>query len=246
MNKKNIVCRVACSPVRAEEKDNSEMVTQMLFGEVAILLSETEKWLHIQSIEDDYVGFVDPKHYLSISEIELSYWKQSRKRFFTSVQCQSPRGIIHLPAGCFVKDNFTLNNQLYTVKSSAAPVSNWLQYAMSFLNVSYLWGGCSHFGIDCSGFSQQVMRFRKIELPRDASQQVLIGAEIAFLDRKEGDVVFFQNATGKVTHVGILLEHNKIIHASGFVKIDLFTQEGIICSETRKLTHLFHSIKRYL
>jgi cell wall-associated NlpC family hydrolase len=218
----------------------------MLFGETAELLQQTDKWLKIRSLEDQYEGFVDSKQYILLSELDLEHWKTSRKRYFMPASMKSPRGLIQLPAGCFLKESFSISNQHYSIDSIMPSFSTWKQFAMSFLNTPYLWGGRSHYGIDCSGFSQQVMRFQKIELPRDASQQVLLGTEIAFHDRKEGDVAFFQNSTEKVTHVGILLEHNKIIHASGFVKIDNFTEKGIICLENNTMTHQFHSIKRYI
>lgn len=245
MNKRYLFCRIAYSPVRLNEQDSSEMVTQMLFGEVAELLAQTEKWLHIRSMEDSYEGFVDPKQFITLSEIEMEHWKLSRKRCFSSVLLNGPRGLISLPAGCFTKEHFTINNHFYQRQQVASNPSNWQQYAQSFLNVSYLWGGRSHYGIDCSGFTQQIMRFRNVELPRDASQQVLQGTDISFDNREIGDIVFFQNAQQKVTHVGILLEKDKIIHASGFVKIDTINKEGIICAETHQLTHVFHSIKRY-
>ena len=245
MIKNYLFCRVSCAPVRKEANDISEMVTQFLFGETAKLVHASEKWFEVKSLEDGYSGFVDPKQFIQLSEIEKENWLMGRTRYFHSLTLNTPQEKIQLPAGCFVKDNFTINNQLYAITTKDMPYSDWKSYALSFLNVAYLWGGRSNFGIDCSGFTQQIMRYKKVELPRDASQQVHLGTTIPFEQREIGDIAFFHNTTGKVTHVGILLEYNKIIHASGFVKIDSLTEEGIICSETQRHTHVLNCVKRF-
>ncbi len=244
MTNSYLFCRVAYAPVRKEANDSSEMVTQFLFGETAEILQTTEKWLEVKLLEDGYIGFVDPKQFILISDIERENWCIGRSRYFHALTINTPREKMQLPAGCFVKDNFAINNQLYAISAKEQPFSDWKSYAASFLNVPYLWGGRSNFGIDCSGFTQQVMRFKKIELPRDASQQIHFGKNIPFEEREVGDIAFFHNASGKITHVGILLENNKIIHASGFVKIDTLTEEGIICHETQQITHLLNCVKR--
>lgn len=245
MNKLFLFCRVSVSPVRSEEKDSSEMVTQFLFGELALLIEQSEKWLKVQSLEDDYIGYVDPKQFIVISELEKENWKIGRKRYFQSVTLKMPRETMILPSGCFVKSNFSINNQLYSIQKEEQFFSDWKHYALHFLNTPYLWGGRSTFGIDCSGFTQQIMRFRKIELPRDASQQVSVGQKIAFEQRQIGDLLFFRNSNNKITHVGIVIDTYKIIHASGFVKIDTFTKDGIICAETGVLTHQLNCVVRY-
>lgn len=100
-------------------------------------------------------------------------------------------------------------------------------------------------GIDCSGFAQTCYKMIGIKLPRDAWQQEMEGNEVGFADVKKGDLAFFQNEKGRVTHVGLMLDAYRIIHASGKVRIDDVNEEGIIHSENGKKTHQLKSFKRY-
>lgn len=118
--------------------------------------------------------------------------------------------------------------------------------AMQYLDVPYIWGGKSKCGIDCSGFAQQVYKTFGIKLPRDSYQQAELGEMVGFLmEVQTGDLAFFDNEEGRITHVGIMLSHDEIIHASGKVRIDKIDNQGIINAETGARTHRLRIIKRY-
>jgi cell wall-associated NlpC family hydrolase len=120
------------------------------------------------------------------------------------------------------------------------------QIAMQYLNSPYLWGGKTPWGIDCSGFTQMVFRQKNIMLKRDAYQQAEQGESIVFLaGGKLGDLAFFDNEDGKITHVGILLNNDTIIHASGKVRIDKIDNYGIMNYESKKYSHKLRFIKRF-
>ncbi|MTI20365.1 NlpC/P60 family protein, partial [Fulvivirga sp. RKSG066] len=121
------------------------------------------------------------------------------------------------------------------------------ELACKYINSPYLWGGRSPFGIDCSGFSQNVFRMSGYSLPRDARQQISHGEVIASLqDSEPGDLAFFNNSNGAINHVGIVFPENKIIHASGRVRVDDLTEGGIIDHESGQQTHQLTAIKRIL
>jgi cell wall-associated NlpC family hydrolase len=125
--------------------------------------------------------------------------------------------------------------------------SNINYITRQFLNVPYLWGGKTPFGIDCSGFSQIVVRCIGINLHRDAYQQAEQGKVVSFLEEVQtGDLAFFDNEEGRITHVGIMLNSHSIIHASGKVRLDNIDSYGILDAENRNYSHKLRIIKRLL
>lgn len=100
-------------------------------------------------------------------------------------------------------------------------------------------------GIDCSGFTQVVFSIFGINLERDASKQSLQGKKVKNLSTaKEGDLLFFGKDNKHITHVGIFLEKQYVIHSSGRVRIDFIDNKGIIDHDTRQYSHTLQMIRR--
>jgi cell wall-associated NlpC family hydrolase len=151
-------------------------------------------------------------------------------------------------------EGWCANNQF--VETEAGATGTWSslvfnernikEKANTFLDTPYLWGGKSKCGIDCSGFCQQVFKIFGIVLPRDSYLQAELGEVVGFLEEARcGDLAFFDNEEGRITHVGILLGNNEIIHSSGKVRIDRIDHQGIINAETGVRTHRLRIIKSY-
>ncbi|HAV55466.1 MAG TPA: hydrolase Nlp/P60, partial [Aequorivita sp.] len=129
--------------------------------------------------------------------------------------------------------------------SGILPKEHIIETALLYLNSPYLWGGKTPFGIDCSGFTQMVYKLNGYKLLRDASQQATQGEALSFIEESEpGDLAFFDNEEGKITHVGIIMKENYIIHAHGKVRIDRLDHSGIFNYEMRGHTHKLRVIKR--
>jgi hypothetical protein len=243
-------CKVNIAPVRKESSDASEMITQLVFGEVLEVLEDQGNFLRVESLHDRYQGYCDWKHVEYISEKEMKRWldglgiQQAMLR-----KISTPWGEQVLTKGAFApsqdQECFSIGSfQFRFLDKPEAKESSVLAFSKTYLNTPYLWGGKSAFGIDCSGFVQQVFRTFDINLPRDAYQQEEHGLLITFEERESGDLAFFTNDAGRVIHVGILLSADEIIHASGYVRIDSLTETGIFSKEYNKITHQLSSIKR--
>lgn len=239
-------CALSAIPVRTEAKDSSEQCTQLLFGEPIEILQYNQPWLKIRSLLDGYEGFIDHKQVLPLTDKELRRWlDQYRYATSPTLFIQGPMGQQLLSGGALVgpQAEFQIGSFSYQIENELGATDSWT-YALSFLNTPYLWGGKSHFGIDCSGLVQNVFRQLQINLPRDAYQQATHGQITTFEDCQILDLAFFKNMEGRIHHVGILGPEHQILHASGQVRIDTLTQEGIYNASAAKITHSLYQIKR--
>lgn len=241
-------------PLRKEPKDQSEMVSQVLFGQHFKILEIKPSWVRIQLADDNYEGWICAKQYYEITyedyeNLNLNDFPKVGDKL--SYLEETISGEKHpIPIGStlpyFHQGAIRIRQKKYKFKGGVASDNpkDIGSYALNFLNSPYLWGGKSILGIDCSGFTQLVFSLCGIQLPRDAYQQEELGESIDLVDIKPSDLVFFINDKNRVHHVGIALKNNQIIHASGQVRIDNLTNEGIIHSSSNELTHRLYSIKR--
>lgn len=223
------ICTVSVAAIRAEESHQSEMTSQLLYGETVDILESKGKFIKIKMDFDGYEGWIDAQQ---ISEISEEYFLERKTELVlnTIQMYNTSQGPIVLSIGSEVNSEKTepLFLNVETVSETAK----------QFLNVPYLWSGRSFFGIDCSGFVQLIYKVHGISLPREAQQQSEIGEVLSFVEEsKPGDLAFFENDEGKITHVGMMLKDYQIIHASGKVRIDSLDSTGIFNKELNKHTH---------
>jgi hypothetical protein len=228
------------------------MVSQLLFGERFSIVESSGTWLRIETLFDTYAGWIDSAQYGYVR------WDEEKPgiiagRELECIREDGSRMKIMPGSELFeVKDDFSgfrVGGENYIMPGmdpmKFAPADTPAETAMQLLNTPYLWGGRTPMGIDCSGLVQIAFKVCGTALPRDASQQAQKGVTVDFIsDAKPGDVLFFSADNDNISHAGLLLSKETIIHAAGRVRRDRVDHQGIWCSEANRYTHRLRLIKR--
>ena len=185
------ICSLSVVPVRAEPNDKSEMTSQLLFGDTYTVNVEVNTWKQITFDFDGYIGWIDANQHGEIS-IEKYEKLLSKSHAFTLdivYPASSSEHQLPLVIGSTLHDfdglNFKHNGEKFVYQGQAIDPSKVSftpdlieKLSMRYLNAPYLWGGKSPFGIDCSGFTQVIMKMIGIQLKRDAYQQAMQGRDV--------------------------------------------------------------------
>jgi len=252
------ICNLSIVPLRSEATDKAELVSQILFGEHFKVLETRKKWSKIRLAFDKYEGWIDNKQFEVLPKDAYEFLDKTTSVLSGNLVdfiSNNKNELITIPIGAtlpnFRDKKLSIGNHNYSyegdVLNSKNAKENLIDTAFLFLNSPYLWGGKTPFGIDCSGFSQMVYKLNGHQLLRDASQQATQGEVLSFIEESEpGDLAFFDNDEGLITHVGIIMKDNYIIHAHGKVRIDRIDHSGIYNVDSRRHTHKLRVIKKII
>lgn len=236
----------------------SEVLTQALMGTPVRVLDRNSDWLLIQT-PDKYIGWTNTRLKL-IDKEELSAYNGLKKMIVTDLSSviyesnsDKSQSLMEVLIGDILTlDDKSINGKFtkiilpngakgYISSKSIRELTGWYKSIQLtgenvaktgklFLGLPYFWGGTSSRGFDCSGFTKTVYYMYGLILPRDASQQFLVGEKIVpeanYENLKEGDLLFFGargDKTGKkqlVEHVAIYLGGLQFVHASQLVRIN--------------------------
>ena len=257
------ICLNSLAALREEASHKSQLVSQLLFGDLFEVIEKKDDWLYIITKFDNYCGWVAENQVKLISDESFSEFIDQSAiisgdiiQVLTNV---SQNNSFLISAGStmygvnpesfkILGDKYRYNGKLSIVDKSASQAVN---NAMMFLNSPYLWGGRSSMGIDCSALVQVAYKMTGIKLPRDSSVQVEEGFPIHLINEAQaGDLCFFsdfgseEEEEAAIIHVGMLIDEHHIIHAHGNVRIDLIDHNGIFSKDLKKYTHKLRLIKR--
>jgi len=237
--------------VRREPFERSEMVNQLLFGEVFLVLEKFKGWLRISVRHDGYEGWIDEKLCMVIDSeqmewISLPKVESVATRLFSAKKLDNNFPIRLCPGSSLyfynsIDGSFKLGAEEYKTYSQPDDVfgeslrDNLVELAKSYVNSPYLWGGRSPYGIDCSGLIQVVYKNIGFSIPRDSGQQVAWGKTVDSISMAQpGDLAFFDDEEGNNTHVGMILPGGGIVHYSGYAKVDTVDHQEMCSNNTKK------------
>lgn len=237
--KQLFACGLTTMPLRESPSEAAECGTMLLYGERYRLINTLNSsngsiWHHVLCEHDSYAGYIsDAYHLLSTQNIQSQF-----RTAFKFEDSTLTNGVLSPGSLIDTKNSYTI-----------VP-DDPREFLLQYLKTPYLWGGRAITGIDCSGLSQVFMQVYGVNIPRNASEQAEFGELIPYGQHKIGDLAFLSAFGSKnperVTHVGIILNNEEIIHSSGCVRIDRFEKSGIIRSVDSIQTHELISIKRFI
>ena len=197
---------------------NSEVVSQILYGEKFKILLKRKKYIKIKTHYDNYIGYIKKGKFLEnfkpsykISKIKSRIFFKRDKRFLSS------NHYLYYGSGvCKRNENkkyieFEKNKWIKKsdIKNIDHHEKNYIKIFKFFLNTKYLWGGKTCDGIDCSALIQIYFYYNRIFFPRDTKDQIRFCKRKRSKNRLKGDIVFWKG------HVGICLNKSRFIHAYG-------------------------------
>ena len=250
-------------PVRTEPREGAEQSTQMIFGELCTVLEQKPRRDRDKLNLDGQEGWVDEKMITPMSDDEYQSYSEAlssaamvvfpmayavSENNGQTVPLTAGTRLTHYKDGRFevLGVGFRIDPSMVREQPYEMNQENLLQAVRFFLNIPYLWGGKNAMGMDCSGFTQTIMALFGKHLLRNASEQVTQGEPVAELkEAQAGDLVFFDHEDGKISHVGIVIDSERVIHCSGRVKVEKLDETGIFSAEKGEYTHHLVAICRY-
>ncbi|MDO4510598.1 MAG: NlpC/P60 family protein [Bacteroidales bacterium] len=242
------IVTLAIASMRCEGKHAGEMATQGIMGQPVRVLDASGDWYRVQT-PDNYISYVPSSSIACKTAAQMKAWREA-KRYILTVHSaflveapQSDAVVTDLVLGSILEYKGEEGEWLklalpdgrfgWIKKAQVQEFAQWakqdlnldlvMKTAHSMMGHGYLWGGTSSKVTDCSGLVKVSYFSNGIILARDASQQALYGEKIKGSEWnkcKFGDLLFFGNKNGRVTHVGLYIKDGKYIHCSGRVKIN--------------------------
>ena len=254
------LCPLSIVPVRASASESSDIISQLLFGElVETLETKGRMWSRVRCQWDNLVGWVATNQLQAITPTEFDTFHEHFAYNLEVMQAvMGADFFLPITLGAQLPNfdgmRFQVADVPYTFSGQAVfpkditPTSSFiLKMARRFLHAPALNGGRSPFGIDSSGLTQMVFKMGGIRLPREAAQQVFIGETVDFMEQSQaGDLAFFEDRAGRIAHVGILMPNLQIIHSYGKVRMDTIDHFGIYNNDQARYTHRLRVVKRVL
>ena len=216
---KYFTCNYNITNLHKKPSKNSEIVTQMIYGESFSISKRGKKWLKIKIKEDGYNGFIKnrkfpkflkPTHKVNV--LKSNVFKIPNEK----------RGIAQISFGSKIRvtengKKFLRFSKGWIDKNDVKPIgfkeTNPFRKIFIFKNIKYMWGGKSFKGIDCSALIQVFLNFNNKFCPRDAKDQVKFFKKNIKLNKiKKNDIIYWKG------HVALALSNKKLIHAYGPMK----------------------------
>ena len=204
--------------INSEPFLNSEVTSQILYGEKFKILSKRKGWVKIKTKYDNYTGFIKSQKFLKkfkptnkICKLKSRIFKKKGNKFFQT------KNFLYFGSGISVTNEkkgffeFEKNKwvKIIDTKKINHSEKNLVKILKLFLNVKYLWGGKSSEGIDCSALIQIFFYYNRVFFPRDTKDQLKYLRKISNRKNFKKNIIFWKG------HIAYCLNKKNLIHAYG-------------------------------
>ncbi len=239
---KNNFLNYSASNIYSRPSSNSEVVSQILYGEKFYIISKNKKWIKIKTSFDNYIGYIKKTKFknkfkptLKIYKIKSQIFRQVKGKlrktknflyFATGIEIKNKKGnYIEFDKNKWIKKKDTRNINHHE--------KNFVKILREFINKKYLWGGKTCDGIDCSALIQIYFYYNRIFFPRDTKDQIKKCKKNKVKKFSKGDIIFWKG------HVGICINKSKFIHAYGPYKKVIIMNTNFTINLIKKTAKLF-------
>ena len=201
-----------------KKNKNSQLVTQLLYGESFKIIKKNNKWIKIKNDLDGYKGFIEKKNFSNkqknthkVCNVSATLYSNPGIKIKKKLSFGS-RILVNVKKKNFYKfDNFWIKKEdLKVIKYKRKDIFKNIK---KFSGIKYKWGGKHYSGIDCSGLVQIFFNFNNKFCPRDTKDQIkYFKKKIKLKNIRKNDLIFWRG------HVAIALSKWKLIHAYGPLK----------------------------
>lgn len=251
------ICLVNSVAIRKEPSFESEMTSQLLFGETFQVLKQIKKWAYIRCDVDNFEGWLLKDQCSALSEKAYANLRLKDQILAFDLFSTIITEARHIPviAGSILPNfdglSFSIdhmkgiyNGQVISPNPLEPNLEHLSKIIFKYLDAPHFWGGRSPFGIDATGFVQKVLQFCGYQLPRKLNQQIQCGKLVHLISAVQpGDVAFFENENG-INHVGIFLKPNMVAHCHSKVQLQQIDTHGIFDKQQNQYTHKLKMIRR--
>jgi gamma-D-glutamyl-L-lysine dipeptidyl-peptidase len=224
------IARSPIVPLFAEPSLRAEQVSQLVLGETGIVLEGQGEWRRLRALYDGYEGWAHSGYLLEVEDSEAERWRSEATGWSLGAVMRIGENHMRIPLrarvavegddirlpdgrrGRLVEGSVPAEAEAAASARAKAPERWALEH---FSGASYEWGGVTPWGVDCSGLVQTTFAARGVQLPRDSSQQIACGAEVAIDAPRPGDLLFFRGeTTPRITHVAFAGDADGLVHST--------------------------------
>jgi cell wall-associated NlpC family hydrolase len=226
----DVIARAPVAPLCAQPSLRAEQVTQLVLGEGAELIETSGEWRRVRTYADAYEGWVHSGYLAEVDRPEAEAWQRDASGWSVGATVRVGDHLIRVPLrarlaldqdavrlpdgrrGQLTDGAIPSAHSLVAEARAKAPERWALEY---FAGASYMWGGVTPWGVDCSGLVQTTFAARGLGLPRDSSQQIDCGEPVPIDEPRPGDLLFFRGDAGRsITHVAFVGEADTLVHST--------------------------------